>query len=152
MTDVDAAKLPVMLTTLRLPTISRIWQEFGARADREGWGSARFLAALCEHELADRQARCIARHMAESSLPQGNSFATFDFAAVPTIRKAHVMPWPRATPGSSRAPIFCYSAPAVPASRISRRRSAPRSSTPAGASSSPALPISCRSCKRRGAT
>jgi hypothetical protein len=38
MTDVDAAKLPVMLTTLRLPTISRIWQEFGARADREGWG------------------------------------------------------------------------------------------------------------------
>jgi len=91
MTDVDAAKLPVMLTTLRLPTISRIWQEFGARADREGWGSARFLAALCEHELADRQARRIARHMAESGLPQGKSFATFDFAAVPTIRKAHVM-------------------------------------------------------------
>ena len=91
MIDVDAAKLPVMLTTLRLPTISRIWQEFGGRADREGWGSARFLAALCEHELADRQARRIARHMAESGLPQGKSFATFDFAAVPTIRKAHVM-------------------------------------------------------------
>ncbi len=91
MTDVDAARLPVMLTTLRLPTISRIWQEFGARADREGWGSARFLAALCEHELIDRQARRIARHMAESGLPQGKSFATFDFAAVPTIRKAHVI-------------------------------------------------------------
>jgi DNA replication protein DnaC len=91
MTDVDAAKLPVMLTTLRLPTIGRIWQEFGAHADREGWGSARFLAALCEHELADRQARRIARHMAESGLPQGKTFATFDFAAVPTIRKAHVM-------------------------------------------------------------
>jgi DNA replication protein DnaC len=91
MIDVDAAKLPLMLTTLRLPTISRIWQEFGGRADREGWGSARFLAALCEHELADRQARRIARHMAESGLPQGKSFATFDFAAVPTIRKAHVM-------------------------------------------------------------
>jgi DNA replication protein DnaC len=91
MIDVDAAKLPVMLTTLRLPTISRIWQEFGGRADREGWGSARFLAAICEHELADRQARRIARHMAESGLPQGKSFATFDFAAVPTIRKAHVM-------------------------------------------------------------
>ena len=84
MIDVDAAKLPLMLTTLRLPTISRIWQEFGGRADREGWGSARFLAALCEHELADRQARRIARHMAESGLPQGKSFATFDFAAVPT--------------------------------------------------------------------
>ena len=49
MSDVDAAKLPVMLNALRLPTISRIWQEFGARADREGWGSARFLAAMCDH-------------------------------------------------------------------------------------------------------
>ena len=91
MTEVDAAKLPVMLNALRLPTIGRLWQEFGARADREGWGSARFLAALCEHELADRVTRRIARHMAESALPHGKTFATFDFAAVPTIRKAHVM-------------------------------------------------------------
>ncbi|MBI1778771.1 MAG: hypothetical protein HYR63_25810 [Proteobacteria bacterium] len=49
MSDVDAAKLPVMLNALRLPTIGRIWQEFGARADREGWGSARFLAAMCKY-------------------------------------------------------------------------------------------------------
>ena len=76
---------------VRLPTISRIWQEFGARADREGWGSARFLAAICDHELAERAARRIARHMAESGLPHGKTFATLDFAAVPTIRKAHVM-------------------------------------------------------------
>src|SRR5690348_6191769 len=91
MTDIDAARLPVMLTALRLPTIGRIWQALGAHADRDGWGSARFLAALCEHELADRQTRRIARHMAESGLPHGKTFATFDFAAVPTIRKAHVM-------------------------------------------------------------
>ena len=91
MSDVDAAKLPVMLSALRLPTIGRIWQEFGARADREGWGSARFLAAMCDHELAERAARRIARHMAESGLPHGKTFATLDFAAVPTIRRAHVM-------------------------------------------------------------
>jgi len=79
--DVDAAKLPVMLNALRLPTIGRIWQDFGARADREGWGSARFLAAICDHELAERAARRIARHMAESGLPHGKTFATLDFAA-----------------------------------------------------------------------
>jgi hypothetical protein len=55
MTDVDAAKLPVMLTTLRLSSIW-IWQEFGGRVDREGSGSAHFLAAFCEYELAIRQA------------------------------------------------------------------------------------------------
>ena len=64
---------------------------FAVQADSEGWGAARFLAALCEHELADRDQRRIARHLNESGLPAGKTFATFDFAAVPTIRKAHVM-------------------------------------------------------------
>jgi DNA replication protein DnaC len=88
MTTVDAAKLPVMLNTLRLPTIGRLWQELGATADREGWGAARLLAALCEHELTERATRRIARHLMEAGLPQGKTFATFDFAAVPTLRKA----------------------------------------------------------------
>lgn len=90
MTDIDAAKLPVMLSSLRLPTIGRLWPGFAERADREGWGAARFLATLCEHELAERSERRIARHMAESELPAGKTLATFDFAAVPTIRKPHI--------------------------------------------------------------
>jgi DNA replication protein DnaC len=90
MTDVDAARLPVMLSSLRLPTIARLWPGFAERADREGWGAARFLAALCEHEMAERSERRIARHMAEAGLPDGKTLATFDFAAVPTVRKPHV--------------------------------------------------------------
>jgi DNA replication protein DnaC len=86
----DAAKLPLMLTELRMPTIGRLWQEFGARADKQGWGSARFLAVLCEHELAERATRRIARHLAESALPPGKTFETFDFAAAAAIRKAHI--------------------------------------------------------------
>jgi DNA replication protein DnaC len=86
----DAAKLPLMLTELRMPTIGRLWQEFGARADKEGWGAARFLAVLCEHELAERATRRIARHLAQSALPPGKTLETFDFAAAPSIRKAHI--------------------------------------------------------------
>ncbi len=37
--------------------------ELRARADAEGWGAARYLAALCEHELAERAQRRIARHL-----------------------------------------------------------------------------------------
>lgn len=88
---IDAARLPVMLSSLRLPSFGQHWQGFAARADREGWGAARYLAALCEHEIADRDARRIARHLAEAGLPRGKTFSTFDFAAVPTIRKPHVM-------------------------------------------------------------
>jgi DNA replication protein DnaC len=91
MTKAQAAKLPVMLTTLRLPTISRLWQEFGEQADREGWGAAQFLATLCEHELVERCARRIARHLEEAILPDGKTFATFDFSAVPSLRKPQVM-------------------------------------------------------------
>lgn len=91
MTTTDIAKLPVMLSTLRLPTIARLWQELGQRADREGWGTARFLTVLCEHEIHERHARRIARHLAEAALPPGKTLATFDFASVPTLRKAHVL-------------------------------------------------------------
>ena len=91
MTTPDSAKLPVMLTTLRLPTIARLWQDLGARADREGWGAARFLATLCEHEIQDRYTRRIARHLAEADRPAGKTLATFEFASVPSLRKAHVL-------------------------------------------------------------
>jgi DNA replication protein DnaC len=86
----DAAKLPLMLSELRMPTFGRLWQEIGERADREGWGAARFLAALCEHELAERATRRIARHLAASGLPAGKTIETFDFAAAPSVRRAHV--------------------------------------------------------------
>jgi DNA replication protein DnaC len=54
---VDAMKLSLMLTDLRLPTINQLWQSFAKRADAEGWTAARFLAALAEHELAERDRR-----------------------------------------------------------------------------------------------
>jgi DNA replication protein DnaC len=90
MAQTDAAKLPVLLSALRLPTINRLWQLLAEEADREGWGCARFLAALCEHELAERDTRRIARHMAQSNLPAGKDLASFDFACAPTVNKPHI--------------------------------------------------------------
>jgi DNA replication protein DnaC len=84
------AKLPLMLNALRLPTIGRLWQEFAAQSDREGLGAAHFLTTLCEHELAERAARRIARHLAQSDLPAGKTLTSFDFTATPSQRKAHL--------------------------------------------------------------
>ena len=78
----DAARLPVMLTQLRLPTIARLWPTFTETADREGWPAARMLAALLEHELAERAQRRIQRHLLEARLPPGKTLDGFDFAAV----------------------------------------------------------------------
>jgi DNA replication protein DnaC len=87
---IDAARLPLLLAELRLPTIAGLWPSFTQRADREGWPSARLLAALAELELADRARRRIQRHLLEAHLPPGKTLDSFDFAAVPMISRAHV--------------------------------------------------------------
>ena len=88
---VDAGRLALALNDLRLPTIKAIWPEFAARADKEGWPAARFLAALAEHEMAERASRRIQRHLDEARLPPGKTFDNFDFTAVPMVSKAQVM-------------------------------------------------------------
>jgi DNA replication protein DnaC len=87
----DAGRLALMLGELRLPTISRVWASLAETSDREGWPAARFLAALTEHELADRSRRRIERHLADARLPSGKTLDSFDFNAVPMVSRAHVM-------------------------------------------------------------
>jgi len=63
----------------------------GAISDKEGWPAARLLAALAEHEIAERSRRRIERHLAEARLPIGKTLDSFDFDAVPIVSKAQVM-------------------------------------------------------------
>lgn len=89
--QVDAARLAIMLTELRLPTIKAMWPKFTEQADQEGWPAAHTLATLAEQELADRARRRIERHLTQAQLPPGKTLANFDFEAVPMISKAQVM-------------------------------------------------------------
>jgi DNA replication protein DnaC len=88
---IDAARLALILTDLRLPAIKHGWSAFAARADKEGWPAARFLAALAEHEVAQRDRRRIERHLGDARLLPGKTLDAFDFDATPMISKAHVM-------------------------------------------------------------
>jgi DNA replication protein DnaC len=88
---IDAARLNLILTDLRLPAIKQGWAAFAERSDKEGWPAARFLATLAEHEVAQRDRRRIERHLADARLLPGKTLGAFDFAATPMISKAHVM-------------------------------------------------------------
>ena len=90
-TSIDAARVELLLNELRLPGVKAIWPKIAAQSDKEGWPAARFLAALAEHECADRARRRIERHMAEARLPAGKTLAAFDFESVPMVSKAQVM-------------------------------------------------------------
>jgi DNA replication protein DnaC len=87
----DAARVELILAELRLPAIRRLWAGLAGQADKEGWPAARFLAALAEHEVAERGRRRIERHLAEARLPVGKTFDSFDFDAVPMISRAQLM-------------------------------------------------------------
>ena len=58
------------------------WLPFRARR--------RFLAALAEQEMVERNRRRFERHLEEARLPPGKTLDTFDFTAVPMISKAQV--------------------------------------------------------------
>src|SRR5271168_5370516 len=87
----DAARVELILAELRLPAIRRLWAGLAGQADKEGWPAARFLAALAEHEIADRGRRRIERHLTEARLPVGKTLDSFDFEVVPMVSKAQVM-------------------------------------------------------------
>lgn len=88
---ITAGRLELMLTELRLPTIKRLAADLCAQSDGEGWPGHRLLEALLEHEIAEREARRIDRHRAESCLQPDKRLSSFDFAAVPSVSKAQVM-------------------------------------------------------------
>jgi DNA replication protein DnaC len=88
---IDTARLPVLLTQLRLPTVARLWPALTETADRESWPAVKTLAALMEHEVAERARRRTARHLLEARLPAGKTLDCFDFTAVTSISKARVI-------------------------------------------------------------
>jgi DNA replication protein DnaC len=88
---IDAQRLSLLLNELRLPAIKQVWPDFAARADQESWPAARLLAALAEHEIAERDRRRIERHLAEARLPPAKTLDSFAFEAVPMISKAQVV-------------------------------------------------------------
>jgi DNA replication protein DnaC len=85
-----AVRLPLILNELRLPTVKRLWATLAEQSNKEGWPAERYLAAVMEHELAERETRRLERHRLEAQLLPDKLLSTFDFTAVPNVSKAHV--------------------------------------------------------------
>jgi len=85
------ARLDLILTELRLPSIRRLALDLCEQSDREGWPGGRLLEALFEHEMNEREVRRIERRRVESALIPDKRLSSFDFAAVPSVSKAQVM-------------------------------------------------------------
>jgi len=76
--------LDVLLRALRLPSFLGQQAAIAQQAEREGWAFTRFLQALCEQELSDREVRRIERLRRQSHLPLDKTAATLDVSRLPT--------------------------------------------------------------------
>jgi DNA replication protein DnaC len=70
--------LPLLLRSLRLPTMAEEYDRAIVSAEAENWGYRRFLTHLAEAETSDRLSRRVQRMLTDSGLPPGKSFDTLD--------------------------------------------------------------------------
>ncbi len=112
-------RLALMLTELRLPTIKRLAADLCTQSDREGWPGHRLVEALLEQEVAEREARRLDRHRAESALSPDKRLSSFDFAAVPSVSKAQVTALAEGTEWLDRgANVLLFGPPGVGKSHL----------------------------------
>jgi DNA replication protein DnaC len=79
----SADSLPIMLRSMRLPTIAREYEGAIQRAEAENWGYQRFLGYLFEAEANDRLQRKIERQLKESNLPKSKTLELLDQKRLP---------------------------------------------------------------------
>jgi DNA replication protein DnaC len=79
----STSALPLLLRSMRLPTIAREYHQAIERAEAENWGYQRFLAYLFEAEAGDRLQRKIQRQLKDSGLPIGKTLESLDPKILP---------------------------------------------------------------------
>src|SRR5260370_41816031 len=81
------ALLLAYLRALNLPTFLQLYQSYAQDAARSGLSFERFLLALCEAEMADREARRIESAIKRAKFPFLKELTDYDFTAVENIPK-----------------------------------------------------------------
>ena len=85
------ALLETYLRRLRLPTFAKNYGQFAQDAAQNNLDYARFLLALAEQEVQQRDHNMVARRTKLARFPVLKELADFDFSAIPTLNKAEIL-------------------------------------------------------------
>lgn len=85
------AVLESYLRQLHLPTFALNYQSFAQDATRTDLPYERYLLALCEAEVTQREANRVERAIAQARFPVVKELASFDFSAVQNVPKMRVL-------------------------------------------------------------
>ncbi len=83
--------LEMYLRALDLEAFQDNYQAYAKDATRSGLPYERFLLALCEAEVSHRKAQKIERAITAAKFPFVKELGTYDFTAVESIQKTHVL-------------------------------------------------------------
>lgn len=83
--------LDTYLRQLRLPTFVKNYPHFAADAARHNQDFVRFLLALAEQEVNQREANVLQKRIKAARFPLMKELADFDFSAVPALNKALIL-------------------------------------------------------------
>jgi len=89
------ALLDTYLHQLRLPTFVKNYSQFAADAASNGQDHVRFLLALAEQEISQRERNLLQKRIKAARFPMLKELADFDFSAVPLLNKAQVLDYAR---------------------------------------------------------
>jgi DNA replication protein DnaC len=79
------------LRQLRLPTFLKNYRTYAADAARSNLDYPRFLLALAEQEVNQREHNRIQRRIKAAHFPVFKELANFDFSAIPSLNKAQIL-------------------------------------------------------------
>ncbi len=107
------ALLETHLKHLRLPTFLQNYDTFAADAANNNHDHVRYLLALAEVEVSQRQQNRRARRIKQARFPSLKELADFDFSAIPTLDKARVLDLARGATIAKRETILLVGNPGL---------------------------------------
>jgi DNA replication protein DnaC len=87
-------RIPLLETYLRqlhLPAFNQHYLSFATDAAQKNLDYPRYLLALVEQEIHNREQNRIQRHIKAARFPVIKELADFDFSALPSLNKAHIL-------------------------------------------------------------
>ena len=79
------------LRQLRLPTFVKLYSQFAADAARNNQDAVRFLLALAEQEINQRQQNVLQERLKAARFPILKELADFDFSCLPQLNKNQIL-------------------------------------------------------------
>ncbi len=105
--------LETYLKALRLPTFIRNYGKFAEDAAQANQAYERYLLALAQQEIHQREGNCQARRIKAARFPFLKELADFDFAAVPSLKKQAILELSQGAYLEQAAPVILIGNPGL---------------------------------------